>query len=33
MCKYKDKDNLNNLGVNAKLNDLLALKFKSTMIL
>ena len=32
MCKY-DKDNLNNLGVNAKQNDFLALKCKSTMIL
>ena len=32
MCKY-GKDNVNNLGVNAKQNDFLALKFKSAMIL
>ena len=32
MCKY-GKDNLNNLGVNAKQNDFLGLKFKSTMTL
>ena len=32
MCKY-GRDNLNNLGVNPKQNDFLALLFKSTMIL
>ena len=32
MCKYA-RGNLNNLGVNAKQNHFLALKFKSTMIL
>ena len=32
MSKY-GRDNLNNVGVNAKQNDFLALKLKSTMIL
>ena len=32
MCKY-GRDNFYNLEVNAKQNDFLALKFKSTMIL
>ena len=31
MCKY-GRDNLNNLGVNAKQNDFLALKFKSFVL-
>ena len=32
ICKY-GRDNLNNQGVNAKQNDFIALKFKSTMLL